>query len=105
MTIVPRGKLADLDDMLSTFPCETVGDVLFAAADREVLDFLAQADDKVAQAWRQLVAWATLRQRQAGERIYGEALSGHPPTLTPPPFLPTNPPAPKAKAPSATTAL
>ena len=70
--------------ILEKFDLETACDVLTAASDKEVLDFIQQQEEEVQMAWSFMVDWAKLRSEEQLERIYQEGFFPAPALLRKP---------------------
>ena len=73
---LPPGLRIPIAVVLAEYPMHTVGDVLFANEDEELMAFLDVQDENVKKAWATAVAWAKAKTEQTKLRIYGEGLGG-----------------------------
>ena len=80
MALFPRGLRMACSDLLRHFEISTVGDVITAASDTEVQEYLGSCPEDTRSAWVKLTEWALLKQEQIRDRIYDEARSGRAPT-------------------------
>ena len=88
MALLPRGLRQGCLDILEAFEITTVGDVLTASEDAEVIAFVAERAQPERTAWTKLIDWARSKHEQIQQRIFAEGLSGHAPVASAPAYAP-----------------
>lgn len=81
MALFPRNLAAECEGIVKLFELETVGDVLTASKDTEVVDHVKASSDEEQASWNKLVEWAHAKHGQALDRISRAAASGQAPRM------------------------